>query len=216
MPELTAPQQLRELPLRILPPVLLRTGRPARPGLGGRGSAHLVERHARVYRHTWGVLISGVVEAPVLPAVDRHWPRQARRYRDRARRAPGRLHQLRRSGSARHLGDERRGAGFHLQRVLPPEIRQALRFRPGYADAGRRDRARRDRLGATFYPLSVYPRAIQIVIEVTPLYQGIVLLRGLTLGVVGPGLVPRAAYLAVMGLVGLFVAGRRIRRLLLS
>ena len=40
----------------------------------------------------------------------------------------------------------------------------------------------------TFYPLSVYPRPIQIVVECTPLYQGIALLRGLTLGYVGPGL----------------------------
>ena len=40
---------------------------------------------------------------------------------------------------------------------------------------------------ATFYPLSVYPRPAQIVIECTPLYQGVVLLRDLTVGVVGPG-----------------------------
>ena len=32
----------------------------------------------------------------------------------------------------------------------------------------------------------VYPRAIQVIVECTPLYQGVVLLRGLTLGVVGP------------------------------
>jgi lipooligosaccharide transport system permease protein len=33
-----------------------------RGSLGGRGSAHLIERHARVYRHTWVVLVSGFVE----------------------------------------------------------------------------------------------------------------------------------------------------------
>ena len=40
----------------------------------------------------------------------------------------------------------------------------------------------------TFYPLSVYPRPLQLVVDVTPLYQGIALLRGLTLGFVGPSL----------------------------
>jgi len=67
----------------------------------------------------------------------------------------------------------------------------------------------------TFYPLSVYPRAIQIIVEWTPLYQGVALLRGLTLGVVGPGLLWHVLYLALMGLAGLYVAGRRISRLLL-
>jgi len=68
---------------------------------------------------------------------------------------------------------------------------------------------------ATFYPLSVYPRPAQVVIEYTPLYQGVVLLRDLTLGVVGPGLLWRAAYLAALGLAGLYASGRRIGKLLL-
>jgi lipooligosaccharide transport system permease protein len=68
---------------------------------------------------------------------------------------------------------------------------------------------------ATFYPISIYPRGIQVVIEWTPLYQGVVLLRDLTVGVVGPGLLWRAAYLAVLGLVGLWASGRRIGKLLL-
>ena len=68
---------------------------------------------------------------------------------------------------------------------------------------------------ATFYPLSVYPRAVQVVIEWTPLYQGIVLLRDLTVGVVGPGLLWRAAYLAALGVAGLYASGRRIGKLLL-
>jgi lipooligosaccharide transport system permease protein len=67
----------------------------------------------------------------------------------------------------------------------------------------------------TFYPLSVYPRAVQIIVECTPLYQGVVLLRDLTVGVVGPDLLWRAAYLAVLGLIGLFASGRRIGKLLL-
>ena len=43
-----------------------------------------------------------------------------------------------------------------------------------------------------------------MVIEFTPLYQGVVLLRDLTVGVVGPGLLWRAAYLAVCGLARLY------------
>jgi lipooligosaccharide transport system permease protein len=68
----------------------------------------------------------------------------------------------------------------------------------------------------TFYPLSVYPKAIQVIVQITPLYQGIAVLRGLTLGVVGPGLLWHVLYLAAMGLAGLAVAGRRIRHLLLT
>jgi lipooligosaccharide transport system permease protein len=67
----------------------------------------------------------------------------------------------------------------------------------------------------TFYPLGVYPRPIQIVIDVTPLYQGIALLRGLTLGYVTPGLLWHVLYLAVMGVAGLALASRRLGRLLL-
>src|SRR5260370_40162844 len=46
-----------ELPLRILPPAMLATRRSS-----VRGAAHLVERHAMVYRHTWTVLLSGFFE----------------------------------------------------------------------------------------------------------------------------------------------------------
>jgi lipooligosaccharide transport system permease protein len=68
---------------------------------------------------------------------------------------------------------------------------------------------------ATFYPLSVYPRPVQVIVECTPLYQGVVLLRDLVVGVVGPGLLWRAAYLAVLGVAGLLASGRRLARLLL-
>ena len=43
---------------------------------------------------------------------------------------------------------------------------------------------------------------MQIIVECTPLYQGVALIRGLTLGVVGPALLWHVAYLAVMGLAG--------------
>ncbi|HLK75584.1 MAG TPA: ABC transporter permease [Streptosporangiaceae bacterium] len=68
---------------------------------------------------------------------------------------------------------------------------------------------------ATFYQLSVYPRPAQVIIEWTPLYQGVVLLRDLTAGVLDPSLLWRAAYLAALGVVGLYAAGRRIGKLLL-
>jgi lipooligosaccharide transport system permease protein len=68
---------------------------------------------------------------------------------------------------------------------------------------------------ATFYPLSVYPRPVAMIVEWTPLYQGVVLLRDLVLGVPDPVLLGRAAYLLAMGLAGLAVAGKRIARLLL-
>jgi lipooligosaccharide transport system permease protein len=69
---------------------------------------------------------------------------------------------------------------------------------------------------ATFYPLSVYPRPLQVVVECFPLYQGVALMRDLTLGSVGPGVLWHVLYLAVMGAAGLTIAGYRISRLLLT
>ena len=63
---------------------------------------------------------------------------------------------------------------------------------------------------STFYPLSVYPRALQIVVECTPLYQAVALLRGFALGDVRPSMLGNAAYLALLGVSGLYVASRRI------
>jgi lipooligosaccharide transport system permease protein len=68
---------------------------------------------------------------------------------------------------------------------------------------------------ATFYPLSVYPPVVAAIVRWTPLYQGVVLLRDLVLGVPSVDLLWRAGYLAVLGLAGLALAGRRIAKLLL-
>ena len=68
---------------------------------------------------------------------------------------------------------------------------------------------------ATFYPLSVYPGWLQAIVSVTPLYQGVALLRSTDLGVFDWAMVGHAAYLAVMGMVGIAVTGRRLSRLLL-
>jgi lipooligosaccharide transport system permease protein len=68
----------------------------------------------------------------------------------------------------------------------------------------------------TFFPLGVYPRPLQLVVECTPLYQAVSLLRDLSFGHLSPAMLGNLAYLAALGLAGLYVASRRIRRLLLS
>jgi lipooligosaccharide transport system permease protein len=69
---------------------------------------------------------------------------------------------------------------------------------------------------ATFYPISTYPPILQTIIQLTPLYHGVDLIRSLALGVIGPGLLVHAAYLLVMGFAGLFVVSRRLDKLLLK
>lgn len=69
---------------------------------------------------------------------------------------------------------------------------------------------------ATFYPLDTYPPTVQAIVAWTPLYQGVVLCRELTLGAVGPESLVAACYLAAMGTVGLWLAGRRVGQLLLT
>jgi lipooligosaccharide transport system permease protein len=64
----------------------------------------------------------------------------------------------------------------------------------------------------TFYPLSVYPH---VIVEWSPLYQGVAILRDLVLGDPSPDLAWRAAYLVALGVAGLALAGQRIARLLL-
>ena len=67
---------------------------------------------------------------------------------------------------------------------------------------------------ATFFPISQYPDAVATVVRVTPLYQGVVLERALVLGKVDWILLVHAAYLIVLGWVGMTVATRRLSRLL--
>jgi len=63
---------------------------------------------------------------------------------------------------------------------------------------------------ATFFPLTRYPAGLQAVIRLTPLYQGVVIERSLVLGDLHWTLLVNAAYLALMGAIGLRVAARRI------
>ena len=69
---------------------------------------------------------------------------------------------------------------------------------------------------ATFYPLSVYPTAIQWVVRFSPLYNAIVLVRSLTLGAVAPSNLVNAAYLLALGTFGIWLARRRMAGLLLT
>ena len=268
------------LPLRILPAPLLLARR-----LGGRGSLHLIERHARAYRHAWLVITSGFFEplfyllsigvgigelvgtvsvdgdavsftsfvAPALLATSAmngaifdstfnifFRLKYAKLY-DSALATPMRAGEV----ALGEIGWALIRGGLYACAFMVVMLAMglvhsvwavfaipvALLIGFAFAGAGMAAttfiRSWQDfeyvtlttlpmfLFSATFYPLSVYPRPIQLVVDCTPLYQGIALLRGLTLGYVGPGLLWHVLYLAVMGTAGLTIAGRRIARLLL-
>jgi lipooligosaccharide transport system permease protein len=67
----------------------------------------------------------------------------------------------------------------------------------------------------TFYPLTVYPEQVRWLVQCLPLYHGVELMRSLTTGVVGWGLLWHVLYFAVMGVLGVAVASRRLAKLLL-
>ncbi len=68
----------------------------------------------------------------------------------------------------------------------------------------------------TFFPITTYPEPLRIIVELSPLYRGVDLVRGLTTGVLGLNLVIDAIYLFVMGAIFVFVASRRLGRMLLK
>ncbi|MGH3110062.1 MAG: ABC transporter permease, partial [Gaiellaceae bacterium] len=68
----------------------------------------------------------------------------------------------------------------------------------------------------TFFPLAVYPEAIEWVIQALPLYHGIELVRSLSTGAVSAFQLVNVAYLLTMGVVGMAIAARRIDRVLLK
>jgi lipooligosaccharide transport system permease protein len=69
---------------------------------------------------------------------------------------------------------------------------------------------------ATFFPLEVYPAAVRPLVQLSPLYHGVELLRSLTLGVVSAGNLVNVAYLLTLTVVGFVIAGRRMESLLRS
>lgn len=271
------------LPLRVLPgrgPL-----RRARGSVGGRSSLFLVERHALVYRHTWLVFVSGVVEplfyllsigvglgklvgtvhgpggpvayaAFVAPALlasasmngalfdstfNVFFRLKYEKLYDAALATPMRAGDV-------ALGEISwallRGALYAVAfmavmaamglvyswwalAALPAAVLTGFAFAAGGMACTTYMRTWQDfefvtlatlpmfLFSTTFYPLNVYPRPLQFVVECTPLYQSVAMLRDLTLGTVSPAILWHAAYLAVLGLIGLLVAGRRIGKLLL-
>lgn len=66
----------------------------------------------------------------------------------------------------------------------------------------------------TFSPVRDYPAVMEVVIQVTPLYHAVELVRGLCHGMVGFGLLGHAAYLVVMFAGGVWFAARRLTKML--
>ncbi len=278
----TRPPGILDLPLRVIPAGWLPRG-----SLGGRGSRHLVERHARVYRHTWLILVSGFFEplfyllsigvglgklvgevpgpagqmigyasfvAPALLATSSmngavfdstfnvFFRLKYNKFYDAALATPMRSGDIALGeitwallrgglyGSAFMIVMLALGLVHSWWAVLALPVALLIGFAFAATGMAATTYMRSWQhfefvtlatlpmflFSTTFYPLTVYPRAIQIFVECTPLYQGVVLLRGLTLGVVGPALLWSAGYLAIMGLAGLYLAGRRISGLLLK
>jgi lipooligosaccharide transport system permease protein len=276
--------QVREEPLRVLPSALVT--RPWR-SLGGRESLHLVERHARVGRHLWLMLATGVGEplfyllsigvgighlvgtvtgpggqpvtyaAYVAPALlstssmngaifDSTFNvffllKYAKVY-EAILATPMRPQDV---ALGQVIWALLRGAiyafAFTLVMlvmgllrspwavlVLPTAVLTGFAFAAVGMAATTFMRSWQDfeyvtlvsvplfLFSTTFFPLSVYPRWAAVLVQITPLYQSVTVMRALTLGTVSPALLWHVAYLAVMGVAGLYIAGRRIGRLLLT
>ncbi len=69
---------------------------------------------------------------------------------------------------------------------------------------------------ATFYPITVYPEAIQIMVECFPLWHGVELIRMLTTGAVTSMIGVHIGYYVVMLGAGVSVVTRRLRALFLD
>jgi len=68
---------------------------------------------------------------------------------------------------------------------------------------------------ATFYPLTTYPEPLRWVVQATPLYHGVAMVRDLMLGQVGAGIVVHIGYLVAMGALGTVWTAGRVEKLLL-
>ena len=68
----------------------------------------------------------------------------------------------------------------------------------------------------TFFPVSTYPLVVQWLMELTPLFHGVQLLRGLTLGLIEWRLLWDVAYLVGFCALGLWIAMRQMERKLIK
>ncbi|GAA1624784.1 ABC transporter permease [Actinoplanes couchii] len=66
----------------------------------------------------------------------------------------------------------------------------------------------------TFVPATAYPAVLRWLVEVTPLYRSVDLIRGISLGPLEPVHVLDVLYLLILTGLGLWIAGRRMERLL--
>ncbi|WP_054814604.1 ABC transporter permease [Nocardia arizonensis] len=69
---------------------------------------------------------------------------------------------------------------------------------------------------ATFYPLSVYPQPVRLLVEYTPLCQATEMMRSLTTGSISWSLLGAVVYFIVLIVLGVTAATHRLRGLLLS
>src|SRR3954465_6986229 len=69
---------------------------------------------------------------------------------------------------------------------------------------------------ATFFPVTAFHGPLRWVVEATPLYRGVALVRELTTGAMSTDSLVSVVYLVVMGIAGLAGASRRFDRLLLT
>ena len=69
---------------------------------------------------------------------------------------------------------------------------------------------------ATFFPITTYPEPLRLLVELSPLYRSVDLLRSLTIGTVGAAALVDVLYLLALGALGLTVTSRRLGRLLLT
>jgi lipooligosaccharide transport system permease protein len=67
---------------------------------------------------------------------------------------------------------------------------------------------------ATFYPITVYPEPLRVLVQLSPLYHGTALLRTLTAGAPDLSALGHVGFLVAMGLVGIWIVTRRLDKLL--
>ena len=68
----------------------------------------------------------------------------------------------------------------------------------------------------TFFPVTAFPDWLRWIVEVTPLYRGVVLVRELTTGALSWGSAVSVVYLVAIGLLGMWIVRRRLDSLLLT